>query len=216
MYFQRGLFINGCTTTHAQSGADQDMRLGMQPDVLTEYHSQNHGSRHIRSLAELFACKCAQDRGLPFRPLSAEAEALLAAYDWHSDLSAMEATIRRAAIMAEGDEIGAEVIRLPEQAEELHTGKRPSEAAMRALLGHSVAEVERELILITLACCLGNRTRAAEILDISVRTLRNKLREYTQAGIVVPLPGEVPAAHEAQDGHAGARRQGEPQTAGGF
>ncbi len=80
----------------------------MQLEAAVADHSRGHTSRHIRSLAELFACKCAQDRGLPFRPLSSEAEALLASHDWQSDFSAMEATIRRAAIMADGDKIGAE------------------------------------------------------------------------------------------------------------
>ena len=54
-------------------------------------------------------------------------------------------------------------------------------------------EVERELILETLTHCLGNRTRAAEILGISIRTLRNKLQEYRTAGIAVPpAPGQAP------------------------
>ena len=163
------------------------------------HHSRGYTSRHIRSLAELFACKCAQDRGLPFRPLSAEAGALLASHDWRSDLSAMEATIRRAAIMADGDEIGAEAIRLPGQNERAPDGEHPPESALRALLGYSVAEVERELILATLACCLGNRTRAAEILDISVRTLRNKIKEYSQAGITIPHPGMVPEMRAMPD-----------------
>jgi len=53
--------------------------------------------------------------------------------------------------------------------------------------------VEQELILETLSHCLGNRTRAAEILGISIRTLRNKLQEYRAAGIVVPpAPGQMP------------------------
>jgi DNA-binding NtrC family response regulator len=54
-------------------------------------------------------------------------------------------------------------------------------------------EVERELILETLGRCLGNRTRAAEILGISIRTLRNKLAEYRGQGITVPpAPGQLP------------------------
>ncbi|MBL8672348.1 MAG: helix-turn-helix domain-containing protein, partial [Alphaproteobacteria bacterium] len=59
-----------------------------------------------------------------------------------------------------------------------------------ALVGRTVAEVERDLIINTLQHCLGNRTHAANILGISIRTLRNKLKQYTQEGVAVPLPGE--------------------------
>jgi DNA-binding NtrC family response regulator len=61
------------------------------------------------------------------------------------------------------------------------------------LVGRTLADVERHLILDTLASCFGNRTHAARILGISIRTLRNKLNEYMQAGIAVPEPGQRPA-----------------------
>jgi DNA-binding NtrC family response regulator len=54
------------------------------------------------------------------------------------------------------------------------------------LIGATVDEVERELVLQTLARCDGNRTRAARVLGLSVRTLRNKIREYSADGIDVP------------------------------
>jgi DNA-binding NtrC family response regulator len=54
------------------------------------------------------------------------------------------------------------------------------------LIGSTVDEVERELVLQTLARCDGNRTRAARVLGVSVRTLRNKIRLYTAGGIQVP------------------------------
>jgi DNA-binding NtrC family response regulator len=54
------------------------------------------------------------------------------------------------------------------------------------LIGATVGEVERELVLQTLARCDGNRTRAARVLAISVRILRNKIREYSASGIDVP------------------------------
>jgi DNA-binding NtrC family response regulator len=49
-------------------------------------------------------------------------------------------------------------------------------------------EVERDLILETLSHTLGNRTHAATILGISIRALRNKLRDYAAQGIPVPPP----------------------------
>jgi two-component system, response regulator FlrC len=58
----------------------------------------------------------------------------------------------------------------------------------RNLVGRTVAEVERDLILETLKHCLGNRTHAANILGISIRTLRNKLNEYSAEGTPIPPP----------------------------
>ena len=55
-----------------------------------------------------------------------------------------------------------------------------------ALVGRTVAAVERDLIIDTLQHCLGNRTHAANILGISIRTLRNKLKQYNEEGIPVP------------------------------
>ena len=54
------------------------------------------------------------------------------------------------------------------------------------LIGSTVGEIERELMLQTLARCNGNRTRAARVLGVSVRTLRNKIRQYSAEGIGVP------------------------------
>ena len=56
-------------------------------------------------------------------------------------------------------------------------------------VGRTVADVERDLILETLKHCLGNRTHAANILGISIRTLRNKLNEYADGGLPIPPPG---------------------------
>jgi DNA-binding NtrC family response regulator len=58
------------------------------------------------------------------------------------------------------------------------------------LIGSTVGEVERELVLQTLARCDGNRTRAARVLGVSVRTLRNKIRQYAADGIDVPAHSE--------------------------
>ena len=60
---------------------------------------------------------------------------------------------------------------------------------MPLLIGATVGEIERELVLQTLARCDGNRTRAARVLGVSVRTLRNKIRQYSAEG------AEVAARH---------------------
>ena len=115
----------------------------------------------------------------------------------------LENTMHRAVLLAQGPEIEPEAIRLPDGTQVGHATQtviaRPGTsdrrigrgAATRPLVGRTVADVERDLILDTLNHCLGNRTHAANILGISIRTLRNKLREYGQAGLAVPPPGEA-------------------------
>ena len=58
------------------------------------------------------------------------------------------------------------------------------------LVGHTIEEVERELILHTLARYCGSRTRSASVLGISIRCIRNKIREYEALGIGVSAPSE--------------------------
>ncbi len=59
------------------------------------------------------------------------------------------------------------------------------------LVGHTVQEIECELLLHTLARHHGCRTHAARVLGISIRTIRNKIHEYEAEGIAVPCP-EMP------------------------
>jgi two-component system response regulator FlrC len=67
------------------------------------------------------------------------------------------------------------------------------------LVGRTVEEIERELILTTLAHLCGNRTCAAHVLGISVRSLRNKIRQYSALGLPVPSatsrPAQLPLFH---------------------
>jgi len=66
------------------------------------------------------------------------------------------------------------------------------------LVGHTVCEIERKLILHTLAYHNGGRTRAASVLGLSIRTLRNKIHEYEDRGIAVPTPGGVDSKKECR------------------
>ncbi|WP_439596921.1 sigma-54-dependent transcriptional regulator [Falsiroseomonas sp.] len=158
----------------------------------------------ILPLAEHFCARYAQVNGLPPRPLSPLARHLLLAHAWPGNVRELENAIHRAVLLAEGPEIGPEAIELarpatpPPVATPTPTPEAPAAAPapggkVASLVGRKVEEVERELILETLSHCLGNRTRAAEILGISIRTLRNKLGEYRSAGIAVPpAPGQAP------------------------
>jgi hypothetical protein len=58
-------------------------------------------------------------------------------------------------------------------------------------IGRSIVDVERALILETLQHCLGNRTRAANVLRISIRTLRNRIIKYASEGVDVPVASQV-------------------------
>ena len=112
--------------------------------------------------------------------------------------------MHRAVLLATGDEIGVDGDPHARR-HAARPGRSPpavahaaiaAEAVTRALVGRTVADVERDLILETLKHCLGNRTHAANILGISIRTLRNKLNEYSADGVPIPPPngGDVRGA----------------------
>jgi two-component system, response regulator FlrC len=157
--------------------------------------------KDILALARHFAHKYAEANGQPFRPIAPQTERLLIAHPWRGNVRELENTMHRSVLLANGSEITPEAIRLPDGT---HVGSsagsdvpgavkvavETAAAATRGLVGRTVAEVERDLILDTLDHCLGNRTHAANILGISIRTLRNKLREYSQSGLQIPLHGE--------------------------
>ncbi len=63
-------------------------------------------------------------------------------------------------------------------------------------IGRKLADVERDLIIATLARCGGNRTWAADILGISVRTLRNKLVTYDSASVPPAKTGRMSSVDE--------------------
>ena len=69
---------------------------------------------------------------------------------------------------------------------------------VRHLVGHALATIERELILQTLRCHQGNRTRAASVLRISVRSLRDKIRIYREEGEDVPPPASPSLDYPSQ------------------
>ncbi len=136
----------------------------------------------IPVLAQHYARHYAQVNGLPDRKLAAAALIRLAAHPWRGNVRELENALHRAVLLATGDEIGLDAFELGTSAQ------AAMPAATAPLAGRRVADVERDLILDTLRHTLGNRTHAATLLGISIRALRNKLKDYTHAGISVPPP----------------------------
>lgn len=140
----------------------------------------------IARLADMFATQLAAANGLPPRRFSAEALATLRAYPWPGNIRELENVVHRAVLLAPGEAIASEQIVLDDGSRIAAPARAADpELQVESLVGHSVADVERELILQTLERCGGNRTSASTILGISVRTMRNKLRSFIDAGYPV-------------------------------
>ncbi|WP_022701519.1 sigma-54-dependent transcriptional regulator FlbD [Oceanicaulis alexandrii] len=150
------------------------------------------------ALADHFLKKYAKANGVDYRPLSDAAKTQVVARAWKGNVRELENAMHRAVLLAIGSQIEPEAIRLPDgsplpaSAGGSSVARQAAQAADEAinLVGKTVAEVEKDLILDTLDHCLGNRTHAANILGISIRTLRNKLKLYGEQGEDIPAPGE--------------------------
>jgi len=150
----------------------------------------------VVALADHFIRKYSAANGVAERPLSSIARQRLLSHRWPGNVRELENAMHRAVLLSTGSEIEEFAIRLPDgqpmsaapDAQTARTASMAAEATSRGFVGQTVAVVEQQLIIDTLSHCLGNRTHAANILGISIRTLRNKLKEYTEAGISVPAP----------------------------
>jgi len=143
----------------------------------------------ISPLAKHFIEKYSKANGLALRKLSDAALGKLTGYHWPGNVRELENAMHRAVLMANGDAIGPDAIQLQGMPEPvLAPAAVPSKSAGGGMVGRTVDSVEQELILDTLSHCLGNRTHAANILGISIRTLRNKLKTYGEHGAAIPPP----------------------------
>ena len=151
----------------------------------------------IELLSEHFAKKFAELNAVPVRPIAPEAKKMLFSHSWRGNVRELENAVHRAVLLATGAEIGPDAVMLSDANSlggrdgSVAAAMAAAQAGTKGLVGRAMADVERELIIDTLLHCLGNRTHAANILGISIRTLRNKLRQYSQEGFGVPSPGEA-------------------------
>ncbi len=137
----------------------------------------------ILVLAKHFIKKYSELNGLPMKDISAKAEAMLLNYLWPGNVRELENTMHRAVLLSTGDEIdeNAIILQTPSAVKENQEAKTEGNQ-----VGQTVASVERKLILDTMESTSWNRSTAATILGISIRTLRNKLKQYQEEGFEIP------------------------------
>lgn len=152
----------------------------------------------IDALAPFFGEKYGKENGISNVSITPEALAKLKKHTWPGNVRELENTMHRAVLLSSQGIIDENAIMLtPDH----NASEEPVEAAStnqdtsgQSNVGTTVADMERQLILSTLDHCIGNRTHAAKILGISIRTLRNKLNQYSEEGF------DVAGADGAVDG----------------
>ncbi|MFH0945445.1 MAG: sigma-54 dependent transcriptional regulator [Planctomycetota bacterium] len=132
----------------------------------------------IPLLAKSFLEAAIEEHGLRQLGLDGDAIRVLQGYEWPGNVRELKNTIESAAVLCRGDVIGVDS--LPPSV----GGERPASQTDVQLfhVGMRMDELERSAILATLEETTGNRTQAAKMLGISLRTLQRKLKEYNLQG----------------------------------
>lgn len=136
----------------------------------------------IPGLVRHFMDKINSDNGYTVDGIDDAALELLCRYPWPGNIRQLENSMERAMVFCKAGMLGVDHFDLQGGG----TRVAPATAGDNSVLlqpGMTVAQAEQLLIMRTLEDCKGNRTRASELLDISIRTLRNKLHEY---GVMEP------------------------------
>ena len=132
----------------------------------------------IPILARHFLSKYAALYGSGATRFNPAAMERLVAHRWPGNVRELENVVQRAVILSGDSDVEAEHVVLEDAAtlEPIDTG------------GRTIMELERDVILTTLARMNGNRTHTAKALGITVRTIRNRLRKYRTAAAASPEP----------------------------
>jgi len=132
----------------------------------------------IRSLSERFLQRHAERMGLPRRHLSQRALEVMARYRWPGNVRELENALERALVLSEDDAIEPDALPEPVRAaaapEPVPSALDPDDLSVK----RAQRVLEADLIRKALDRTGGNRTRAAELLELSPRALLYKIREY--------------------------------------
>lgn len=138
--------------------------------------------KDIKPLAEHFLKKYAQLNQIPLKTLDSFAIEVMESHPWKGNVRELENLMHRAILLANDVIYPSDIFG--------YEYKKPV-TTQNLYIGRSLEDVEQELILSTLDHCLGNKNTAAQILGISIRTLRNKLKEYEDKENIIPRPQQV-------------------------
>jgi len=152
----------------------------------------------IPLLAASFLKEFARENGKKIEGLEARARAALYAYDWPGNIRELRNCLESAVVMSKGAVVALD---------DLPPSVRPTgeQGWMRIPVGTTLAEAEKVVIRETLSANKGNKSRAAEVLDIGRKTLHRKLAEYGEADAAEGAGAEAEGAEQEVAEQAGAR-----------
>jgi DNA-binding NtrC family response regulator len=126
----------------------------------------------IVRLADFFIDKFNRENGYSVEGIAPGGMDALTKHNWPGNIRELENAMERAVVLTRNGLIKPELFRFRNPSEQ-HSGEDSG-----LLPGTTITDMEKQLIIKTLDYCSQNRTKAADLLGISIRTLRNKLHEY--------------------------------------
>jgi DNA-binding NtrC family response regulator len=133
----------------------------------------------IPALAQVIVERLGKDMGRRRISISPEAINMLSTFNYGGNVRELHNLLERAIILTDGNILGTELLNVEAP---LFASSTVVNIDLTTFEGLTLADIERQVILSTLERLNGNRTHTSDALGISLRTLRNRLREYRGSG----------------------------------